>query len=90
MEVIWQVTDDNSTVNDVGRGRGAQETLDMGGGRQWREDGATKQASSNRKLPRQGNSGKGELRAFDVGPPCIGPNVRGVYDNPHLSYAGTG
>jgi hypothetical protein len=38
MEVIWQVTDDNSTVNDVGRGRGAQETLDMGGGRQWRGD----------------------------------------------------
>ena len=36
MEGIWQVTDDNSTVIDVGKGRGAQETLDMGGGRQWR------------------------------------------------------
>jgi hypothetical protein len=52
--------------------------------------GATKHASSNRKLPRQGDSGKGKLLAFDVGPPCIGPNVRGVYDNPNLSYAGTG
>ena len=54
MEVVWQVTDDNSTVIDVGRvlGEGCRrETLGMGEGKQWWGNVMTKHASLNPHEP---------------------------------------